>query len=112
MLWFLDLFSSLVPSIRSLHAWYRATVEHTFAQMKRFAVLGCRYRGQLESSIPQLNSMVRIILTVLALDIEDQPLKAPDRIFLLDSAELKQLEAEVEREEKSAVVRKYHAGLP
>lgn len=44
-----------------VHSWYRATGEHSFAQIKRFQIIGGRYRGQLHNDQGLLKNIVTII---------------------------------------------------
>lgn len=58
------------------HSWYRATVEHTFSQIKKFAILGDIYRGRLSSpSMERLGAALDLIVGLVVLQTTIVPLK-------------------------------------
>ena len=53
-----------------VHRWYRATVEHEFAYIKRFRILGERYRGKLNcnqrTGLTHLHNALAVIVNLCA----------------------------------------------
>jgi hypothetical protein len=39
--------SQVKKDVNTIHSWFRATVEHTFAPMKSFHILGLIFRGKV-----------------------------------------------------------------
>jgi hypothetical protein len=73
--------------------------------------MSSRYRGQLASSVKELNAVIRILLTIIALDVELRPLKALERIALFSEEERTELRREL-GSTGPTVIRKYYDGLP
>jgi hypothetical protein len=56
-------------------SWFRAGVEHVFGHMKRFAVIGSRYRGRLREDKGRIFAATVIIASTLAIRISHRPLR-------------------------------------
>jgi hypothetical protein len=94
--------------LNALHSWFRGGVEHVIAQLKRFNILGLKFRGQLMkngwSFLQQANT---IISGIVAIQIQRKPLRVHNP--LLSDDEKREAEAAAaEREAKEVPP----AGLP
>jgi hypothetical protein len=63
--------------------WYRATVEHVFAQCKRFKIFGSVFRGRITLSEEFLNDMIVIVVGVITLQVGHLYALFADRKHLL-----------------------------
>jgi len=54
-------------------AWFRATIEHVYAQMKRFRIFGGIFRGKIQLDIEFLNDTVTVITGLLVHQILRTP---------------------------------------
>lgn len=69
-----------------VHSWYRATVEHTFSQMKKFAILGEIYRGRMNaSSMDRLGAALDVIVGLVIIQTTAHPLKDVSRSLVEDA---------------------------
>jgi hypothetical protein len=57
----------------NVHAWYRATVEHCFAYVKRFRILNSVFRGHILRDSAHLAAVVKIIMHTNYLHTADHP---------------------------------------
>ena len=68
--------SRLTPvryAFNRVHQWYRATVEHSFAYIKRFQILNGRYRGRISRNGEHLQRAVHIIIHSSAIYTRTHP---------------------------------------
>jgi len=65
----------------AFHRWFRAGVEHCFAQFKKFQILGGRYRGILTKDQGILEDVITIIATVVLLQVTASPLRHHTEFF-------------------------------
>jgi hypothetical protein len=56
-----------------VHQWYRATVEHSFAYIKRFHILNGRYRGRISRNADHLQRAAHIIIHASAIYTRTHP---------------------------------------
>ena len=95
-----------------VHSWYRSTVEHCFAQYKRFQVLAGVYRGHLHKDKGQLAAIVSIISGILVLQIGFSPLRRSLRLLDDDDDRAIAAEADVRRADDAKQPRSFVDGLP
>jgi len=62
-------------NLNALHSWYRAGIEHVFGQIKRFNIVGTRFRGQIDKSWRFLKDVNSIIVAIIALQVAHRPLR-------------------------------------
>jgi hypothetical protein len=67
-----------------LRRFHRAVVEHTFAQLKRFEILGGKFRGRLgtERGVQRLGDALTVISGIIALQVERSPLRNEEEPLL------------------------------
>lgn len=67
-------------AFNKVHSWYRATIEHVNAQMKKFSILGGTYRGRLGTAdqprgFEHLHNVLLIITCIVVEQTRRSPLK-------------------------------------
>jgi len=93
-----------------LHRFYRSTVEHSFAQIKKYRILGATYRGKpFKKGGARLKAIIRIVTALVVLQTVRRPLKDLSKSIL--TVDEKQLVEHVAQEVKVAV-RQYVLGWP
>ena len=68
--------SRLTPvqyAFNRVHQWYRATVEHSFAYVKRYHILSGRYRGRISRNAEHLARAIHIIIHASAIRTRSHP---------------------------------------
>lgn len=92
--------------------WYRAGVEHSFSQCKKFGVLGGKYRGRVSKDSERLTNLINVVMCTVALQVSARPLRF-HRALLDDGAmdQARDAGAEMAHEERAAA-RDLHDGLP
>lgn len=60
-----------------IHRWYRASVEHLFGYLKKFAIIRDRYRGKvnMESGLIKLRQIVNVIMHTANVHFKHTPLR-------------------------------------
>lgn len=64
------------------HSWFRAGVEHFFGHLKKWDIIGTRYRGHVSSSVAPISAAVYVIACILAIRIELRPLRIHKSLLL------------------------------
>src|SRR4051812_34828648 len=60
-------------SFVSLFRWFRTTVEHTIAQIKKFSILSSKYRGRLQRDNGKLEAVLDICVGAVILQMRHRP---------------------------------------
>ena len=73
-----------------MHRWYRATVEHTYGYLKRFRILGERYRGKLnckeDTGVAHLHNALAVIANLCAYHNRCEPHRGHPVVPQLESS--------------------------
>lgn len=89
-------------------SWFRAGVEHCIAQLKKFAIVGGRFRGRLDADGGKfLHAVLSVICGLVVLQVRASPLRT--HIPLLGPEELEVVE---EKAAELGVQREVIAGHP
>jgi len=64
-----------------VHNWYRAGVEHSNAQLKKWKIVNTRYRGQLHRDNGKLEAILTIITCIIQMQVMASPLRQHDDIL-------------------------------
>ena len=81
----------LGPSRHSqVHRWYRATVEHTYDYIKRFRILGERYRGKIsrggQFGFEHIHNAISVIANLCAYHNRREPHRVHPPVAVFDRA--------------------------
>jgi hypothetical protein len=61
-----------------IHGYFRATVEHTIGYIKRFHIIGGRYRGRLSNGYSvYLDQIMKVIMNITAFQVTMTPRRGP-----------------------------------
>jgi len=72
-------------AFNSMHSWYRATVEHAIAYLKRFGILACVYRGRIELASRDLFQAMKIICVLSYMNTALFPMRIHSDLLMSDS---------------------------